>query len=1431
MSSATPADASSDRAGEQRWWLDPGLAKLAFGTRPAQAVQRDGEATMHLAFLPIDALELDLSDPAQREFGDYELLEQIGQGGMGVVYRAQQKSLEREVALKLLSAGPWASEEFIAGFKREARNAASLQHPNIVAVYEMGEQDGLIYYAMQLIRGESLAQRLQARKTLPPREAATLLRTVAEAVDYAHKLGVLHLDLKPGNILLDAHGVALVTDFGLARRLGQAPSLENEQISGTPSYMAPEQAQVRNARLSPATDIWGIGAILYEALTGHPPFVGDSPEAILQLVLSGTVRSPARYAHLPRDLEAICLKCLNKPQEERYAYARDFADDLGRFLDNRSVQARPLNALQRMARWAKREPKFATASGLAVVALVAGLAATTQQWQRADRNAMTASERLWEGRRETALRLEQDGDGWQALPRLLQNARELEQAGRNDAALLDRRRIGLLLGQGATLIDTIAIADAHPLAVAVSDDGSRVAIALSDQSVRWYDTATLEEQGRISLRGRLSSGGQPRSILLLRFVGNDRLRATLEWFRHYVSPTDGDSWLLDLARGTVLEPPAGFADFSDANFSRDGGIALMRNRQRQVQAWRTAPWMPLSAPVTAPAAGPNALPWMIGADGRHAMALDAAMQKLHLYALPQLRHVRTLEFPQDAGVSAWAFSPDGGRVALGNSGGRVSLLDPATGALRALPSSRGREITWLAFSEDGAWLAAGGLDGRVQTFMTDSGDPLVSGDMAHDFAVRRVGISRARGLLVVAGEGRTALWRLPPTNGSLALPPIRVGAPPAMHDQAGAYAIDWSLRSGLLASAGIDGQVRLWRLPPSPTAAATVAPQLPESLHFDGIGTVDVAWNRLRTTTMDGTRSSRWLTLPQPPGFAELTADGRTLVVTVGPQLRVYDVPPHDAASLRLRAAPTPLPVSPQRLLLSRDGRRALLGFAARHADGFGDRLQLHDLRTGQTIPGEVVLPGPQLMLAFSHDGKRIVAVGPTDAATTVLGADPLRVLGEYPHDPYQPVVAADFAANGRDLLLVERADDPRLGADALLAWDPATDAVHARHAIENARPYGVIALAQGAFLPGERDHLLYDGSGFRRIPRPQTAVDPTMGAYAASPDRRLLAVGSLRSVQLYSTQGVPFGAVLRIDTSATDGIGEIAFSADGRRLIARTVWTSVQWPVAPEPRPEAELDALLDGLQPRDRRAQHLRVPAAQWRAALRARDPGPWPDVQQRPTPAIAGHAVLDGAPIPARAPGTPDTLLDLTALYTIGPDSTRSSRNTQRPFLRPYPAGTQRIGGIDFDLRGIVEVDRRGLADCLRVPDAQPVGAIHALLQATVRIREDRPRQVAELVLHYRDGGQARVPIRTGREVEGYGGGDHSVPIAFVARPPRAAMGLRTSSLAAPRLANPQPERAVRCIDLRTSGDPMLVFGLTVEPADQRRTAAVISSRGSR
>jgi hypothetical protein len=295
-----------------------------------------------------------------RYFGDYEILKPIARGGMGVVYRARQVSLDRPVALKMILAGQLASAEDVERFRHEARAAANLDHPHIVPIYEVGEHDGQQYFSMKLIDGTSLAQRT-ANSTMDPKTAAMILAKVARAVHHAHQHGILHRDLKPGNILLDAQGEPYVADFGLAKRVdGAGPYSRSGTIVGTAGYMPPEQARAAKS-LTTAADVYGLGAILYELLTGRPPFRADTEvDTILQVLEREPARPRALNPQIDRDLETICLKCLEKAPGQRYASALALAEDLENWLAGRTIQARPSGPGTRLWKWARRSPAQAT---------------------------------------------------------------------------------------------------------------------------------------------------------------------------------------------------------------------------------------------------------------------------------------------------------------------------------------------------------------------------------------------------------------------------------------------------------------------------------------------------------------------------------------------------------------------------------------------------------------------------------------------------------------------------------------------------------------------------------------------------------------------------------------------------------------------------------------------------------------------------------------------------------------------------------------------------------------------------------------------------------------------------------------------------------------------------------------------------------------
>jgi serine/threonine protein kinase len=327
-----------------------------------------------------------------RTVGDYDLLDEIARGGMGIIYRARQRSLNRIVAVKTLIPGPQAAPEQIKRFRAEASAAASLQHPNIVAIHEVGVHQAEQYLVMDLVDGPNLAAFIKDQP-LSPRSAASYLKTIAEAVQFAHDQGILHRDLKPSNVLIDSQDRPRVTDFGLAKRLEGDSSLTlSGHVLGSPSYMPPEQAGTSPHKVGPASDIYSLGAMLYHMLAGRPPFVGDSLNQTLEQVFNREPVSPRLLnPATPRDLETICLKCLEKEPARRYPAAQALADDLGRFLRKEPIIARPVNRPEKMWRWSVRNPAIAMSIFLAGILGIAGVAGIFWQWHRAEQDLYVAN--------------------------------------------------------------------------------------------------------------------------------------------------------------------------------------------------------------------------------------------------------------------------------------------------------------------------------------------------------------------------------------------------------------------------------------------------------------------------------------------------------------------------------------------------------------------------------------------------------------------------------------------------------------------------------------------------------------------------------------------------------------------------------------------------------------------------------------------------------------------------------------------------------------------------------------------------------------------------------------------------------------------------------------------------------------------------------
>ena len=328
------------------------------------------------ALFPPEGSDRSADDAVLPQVPGYRVECLLGRGGMGVVFRAWHHRLNRPVALKMMLAGAYAGPRERERFQREAEAVAGLRHPNVVQVHDVGDADGRPYFTMELVDGGSLAQTLTGTP-LPVDRAAELVGTLAAAVQAAHAAGVVHRDLKPANVLLTADGTPKVTDFGLARRLSDEAGLTHTGVAlGTPSYMAPEQAGGKADAVGPAADVYALGAILYELLTGRPPFRGETAAETVQQLLTHDPVPPSRLnPRVPRDLETICLKCLQKAPRLRYATAGELADDLGRFRRGEAITARPDGLVRRWARRVRRRPLLSAAvAGVLVlaVALVGG---------------------------------------------------------------------------------------------------------------------------------------------------------------------------------------------------------------------------------------------------------------------------------------------------------------------------------------------------------------------------------------------------------------------------------------------------------------------------------------------------------------------------------------------------------------------------------------------------------------------------------------------------------------------------------------------------------------------------------------------------------------------------------------------------------------------------------------------------------------------------------------------------------------------------------------------------------------------------------------------------------------------------------------------------------------------------------------------------
>jgi WD40 repeat protein len=1023
----------------------------------------------------------------RRRFGNYEILHEIARGGMGVVYRARQVSLNREVALKMILGGPGAGLETLRRFRIEAEAAAHLDHPNIVPIYEVGEIDGQAYFTMKLVEGGCLAGRLnEFRLPLPSEGAgpdrqgaapkgarlADLLAAVSRAVHHAHQRGILHRDLKPANILLDRQGQPHVADFGLAKRVEQDSGLTQSQtIVGTAAYMAPEQARPSKEGLTIAADVYSLGAILYELLTGRPPFVGESfIDTLLKAAEEPPVPPRRCNPNVPGDLEAICLKCLAKKPGQRYGSAQDLAEDLERWRAGDVISLWTPTTAERFWHWAQRNrlvaTLLATVAGLMAAVTIGSLvaawfiaAARTQaddNARKADENARhateladkesqaraTAEEALARNRRLLVSGYVTNGtyalDGGDPLGALVWYGEALRlDRGDPDREEPHRVRLATVLRRCPKLVQVWF--DNDPAAPpALSPDGRRV-ILLQKDTARVWDVAT----------------GEAVSPPLKHAAELKRATFSPDGKRIVTVAANGTARVWDSSTGKALTPNLKHETALNwAAFSPDGRKLATVGADRMARVWDAATGKPLTDPLRheypvlfasfshdgkrlvtcgGQSEGPRGevRVWELGGSKPMARVLQRSTV-IHWACLTQdaehvvavggrrIAHLWSLATPAKTdGPSAaivrldpdGAVGPDPTHV-LKLEGSTAQVYDLSQGKPIGPPLVHGGEMFLAVFSPDGRLVATSARDRTTRIWDAATGNPLTP-PLHHGRLVRRAAFSAdGRWLLTTTDDGVVRVWEVASRELVQALPRPNATGPTALSPDGRLVAVA-DTNGALWVRDAVSDKVLHgpWKLP----AAAIALRFAPDSRRL-------LAASEAGARIWDAITGEPYTPVMAHAGAVQqlvFTPDGsRAGIVGARDLLEVYD-----AASGAVRSSQTvPAKDSPGGLALTPDGQGIVV------LDKTRQNVEVLDL-AGALRTGPFRHLGLVTAAAFSPDGSRL-AVATADGQAFLWDSSAHPAAAPLQHG--SPLHSIAFSGDGRRLVTV--ADD-----HTARVWDVAT--------------------------------------------------------------------------------------------------------------------------------------------------------------------------------------------------------------------------------------------------------------------------------------------------------------------------------------------------------------------------------------------------------